>query len=98
MAMKTINVTDLKANLSRYLRMASRGARILVTDRDEPLATIGPVPPGAHSWRARLVDAGRLRAGTQDWATLRVSRLDRPVEIQSSLRDVREDPSEVRRR
>ena len=33
--MKSINVTELKAHLSKYLRMASRGVRIVVKDRDE---------------------------------------------------------------
>ena len=38
MAMKAINVTEFKAHLSKYLRMASRGSQILVKDRDEPIA------------------------------------------------------------
>lgn len=96
--MKAINVTELKANLSKYLRMASRGTRIVVKDRDEPIAQLGPVPAGVQPWPIRLADAGRLRLGTQNWSRLRVSRLGRAVDIQASLRAVREDPSEVRRR
>jgi antitoxin (DNA-binding transcriptional repressor) of toxin-antitoxin stability system len=96
--MKAITVSELKAHLSRYLRMASRGARIIVRDRDEPIAQLGPLPREVSSWRTRLVEAGRLRPGTQDWAALRISRLEQPVDIQGSLRAVREDPSEVRRR
>jgi antitoxin (DNA-binding transcriptional repressor) of toxin-antitoxin stability system/predicted nucleic acid-binding protein len=72
--MKAINVSELKANLSKYLRMASRGTRIVVKDRDEPIAELGPLPKGAESWRTRLAQAGRLRPGTQDWGSLRVSR------------------------
>jgi antitoxin (DNA-binding transcriptional repressor) of toxin-antitoxin stability system len=96
--MKDINVTELKSHLSRYLRLASRGGRIVVRDRDEPIAEIGPPrqPPG--SWHDRLARAGRLRPGTQQWSTLAVSRLERRVDIQASLRAVREDPDEVRRR
>ena len=96
--MKAINVTELKANLSKYLRMASRGTRIIVKDRDEPIAQLGPPPGESQSWRTRLVEAGRLRPGTQDWGKLRVSPLEQRVDIQASLRAVREDPSEVRRR
>jgi antitoxin (DNA-binding transcriptional repressor) of toxin-antitoxin stability system len=96
--MKAINVSELKANLSRYLRLASRGTRIVVKDRDEPIAQLGPLPQDAGSWRARLVDAGRLRPGTQDWRRLRITRLDRPLDIQASLQAAREDPSEIRRR
>ena len=98
MVMKAINVTELKAHLSKYLRMASRGSRIIVKDRDEPIAQLGPPPGEALSWRARLSGEGRLRLGTQDWRKLQISRLHRRVDIQASLRAVREDPSEVRRR
>ena len=96
--MKTINVTELKAHLSKYLRMASRGSQILVKDRDEPIAQIGPPQAEAVSWRDRLAREGRLRLGTQDWRKLEISPLDRPIDIQASLREVREDPGEVRRR
>jgi antitoxin (DNA-binding transcriptional repressor) of toxin-antitoxin stability system len=96
--MKSINVTQLKAHLSRYLRMASRGDRIIVRDRDEPIAQLGPLDAQPVPWRERLAREGRLRMGTQDWGTLRMTALDRPVDIQSSLQAVREDPSEVRRR
>ncbi|MBI4617532.1 MAG: type II toxin-antitoxin system Phd/YefM family antitoxin [Planctomycetes bacterium] len=96
--MKVINVSELKAHLSKYLRMASRGSRIIVKDRDEPIAELGPLHVEAPSWRERLARDGRLRLGTQRWAALAISTLDRPVDIQASLRAVREDPSEVRRR
>lgn len=96
--MKSINVTELKAHLSRYLRAASRGTRIIVKDRDEPIAQLGPLETLSQGWRERLSSAGRLRTGTQAWGDLRISPLDREVEIQTSLQAVREDPSEVRRR
>jgi antitoxin (DNA-binding transcriptional repressor) of toxin-antitoxin stability system len=98
MIMKTINVTELNAHLSRYLRLASRGSRIVVTDRDHPIAQLGPLEAPAESWRERMIAEGRLRAGTQVWDDLVISPLDRPVNIQESLREVREDPSEVGRR
>jgi len=96
--MKSINVTELKAHLSKYLRMASRGTRIIVKDRDEPIAQLGPLESESLAWRDRLAREGRLRPGTQNWARLDISKLDRPVDIQASLRAVREDPSEVRGR
>jgi antitoxin (DNA-binding transcriptional repressor) of toxin-antitoxin stability system len=96
--MKASNVTEPRANLSKYLRMASRGSRILVKDRDEPIAQLGPPQAEAVSWRDRLARDGRLRLGTQDWRRLEISPLDRPVDIQTSVRAVREDPGEVRRR
>ncbi len=96
--MMAIKVTELKAHLSKYLRMASRGARIVVQDRDEPVAQLGPPDAETLPWRDRLAREGRLRPGTQDWGKLRISKLDRPVDIQASLRAVREDPDEIRRR
>ena len=96
--MKVINVTELKAHLSKYLRIASRGARITVKDRNETIAELGPPSSEPSSWPDRLARAGRLRLGTQEWSTLTVSRLPRHVDIQRSLQAVREDPSAVRRR
>jgi prevent-host-death family protein len=96
--MKSINVTELKAHLSKYLRIASRGTRIIVKDRDEPIAQLGPLESEPLAWRDRLAREGRLRPGTQNWARLQISKLDRQVDIQASLLAVREDPSEVRGR
>ena len=96
--MKVVNVTELKSHLSKYLRLASRGTRIIVKDRDEPVAELGPLQTEPPSWRERLAREGRLRPGTQRWGTLEISTLGRHVDIQASLRAVREDPGEVRRR
>lgn len=96
--MKVINVTELKANLSKYLRLASRGTQIVVKDRDQPIAQLGPLPEGRDSWHARLAQAGRLRPGSQDWARLKISPLGRPIDVQAALDAVREDPDDVRRR
>ena len=96
--MKAVNVTELKAHLSKYLRLASRGARIVVKDREEPVAELGPPQPDTAHWHERLARQGRLRPGTQDWAKLRISRSSGQADIQASLRAVREDPGEIRRR
>lgn len=96
--MKAINVSELKAHLSQYLRLASRGQRLVIKDREEPIAEIGPLQPEALSWRDRLAREGRLRLGTQAWGDVKISKLGRNVDIQSSLQAVREEPSEVRRR
>ena len=96
--MKSIKVSELKAHLSKYLRMAARGMKIVVKDRDEPIAQLGPIDDAAGSWHERLAREGRLRPGTQRWDALKILRLDRKVDIQASLREVREEPSEIRRR
>ena len=89
--MKDVNVTELKAHLSKYLRMASRGERIVVKDRDEPVAQLGPLSEKDVPWRERLAHEGRLRQGTQNWSKLKISKLNRPVNIQGSLRDIRDE-------
>jgi prevent-host-death family protein len=96
MTMKAINVSELKTHLSKYLRMASRGTRIVVKDRNEPVAELGPLQQESIAWRDRLAQQGRLRLGTQNWSKLRITRLNRQVDIQASLRAVREDDREVR--
>jgi antitoxin (DNA-binding transcriptional repressor) of toxin-antitoxin stability system len=98
MTMKTINVTELKAHLSKYLRMASEGSLIVVKDRNEPIAQLGPLQKGAPSWRERLGQEGRLRPGSQDWQTLEIVELDRRIDVQASLDFTREESHEVRRR
>jgi antitoxin (DNA-binding transcriptional repressor) of toxin-antitoxin stability system len=96
--MKSINVSELKAHLSKYLRMASRGTSIVVKDRDEPIAQIGPPHGEAGAWHERLAREGGLRLGTQAFRQLAITKLDRHIDIQATLQEVREDPSEVRRR
>jgi antitoxin (DNA-binding transcriptional repressor) of toxin-antitoxin stability system len=91
--MKAIKVTELKANLSKYLRIASRGG--LVKDRDTPIAQLGPPEGGATAWHERLAAEGRLRLGSQDWARLRISTPAGRIDIQASLRAVRDDPDEA---
>ena len=93
--MKSINVTELKAHLSKYLRLASQGSRIVVRDRDEPIAQIGPPEQPSHSWRESMARQDRLTIGTQNWETLEISALQTSVDIQTALRDIREDAGEV---
>jgi prevent-host-death family protein len=58
--MDTVGVRDLKANLSRHLKRVRAGARLVVTDRGKPLATLAPVDTSAdHEWALRLVAEGR---------------------------------------
>lgn len=41
--MKSIGIKQLKARLSEYVRLARSGELILVSDRDEVVAQLGPV-------------------------------------------------------
>jgi len=56
---KTVGVAELRQNLSRYLRRVERGERLLVTDRNRPVAEIGPAPSTGAALD-RLIAAGRV--------------------------------------
>lgn len=54
---ETVGVGELRRNLSRYLRRVERGERLIVTDRNRPVAELGP-PGTERTALDRLVAAG----------------------------------------
>jgi len=40
----TVGAGELRQNLSRYLRHVEKGERLLATDRNQPVALLGPCP------------------------------------------------------
>jgi antitoxin (DNA-binding transcriptional repressor) of toxin-antitoxin stability system len=40
--MKVVGIKQLKARLSEYIRLAKAGETVLVTERDEVVAELGP--------------------------------------------------------
>ena len=56
-----VGVRALKERLSKYLERAARGEVILVTDRGEPKAMLGPVP-GRINLEQGIAE-GWIRAG-----------------------------------
>lgn len=56
---ETVGVAELRQNLSRYLRRVERGERLLVTDRNRPVAELGP-PPSTGAELDRLIADGRV--------------------------------------
>lgn len=64
--MKSVSVSQLKAQLSRYLREVRRGSEIQVLDRGIPVARLtqpGAPAAGQDHARERLARAGVLRLG-----------------------------------
>jgi prevent-host-death family protein len=59
MYMNTVGVAELRQNLSKYLRRVDKGERLLVTDRNRPVAQLGP-PPSSGAALDRLIAEGRL--------------------------------------
>jgi prevent-host-death family protein len=61
---KTVGIAELRQHLSRYLRRVERGERLLVTDRNRPVAELGP-PPSDGSELDRLIVEGRVSRPTR---------------------------------
>ena len=58
--MDSVGVRDLKNHLSRHLKRVRAGARLVVTERGRPIATLVPVEvPADMAWAHKLVAAGR---------------------------------------
>jgi prevent-host-death family protein len=55
----TVGIAELRQNLSRYLRRVERGERLIVTDRNRPVAELGP-PPSTGAELDRLIAEGRV--------------------------------------
>jgi len=55
---RTVGVAELRQHLSRYLRRVEQGERLLITDRNRPVAELGPVPSGGDL--DRLIAAGKV--------------------------------------
>jgi len=74
-SMRSVGIKQLKARLSEYVRMARAGELILVSDRDEVVAQLGPAlhqspPPGSVddvleglARRGQVTRAGQPKAG-----------------------------------
>jgi len=56
--MNTVGIAELRQDLSRYLRRVEQGERLVVTDRNRPVAELGP-PPSSGALD-RLIAEGRV--------------------------------------
>lgn len=69
--MSTASVSELKANLSRYLREVRRGGEVEVLDRGAPVARLVPPAGGDHRGvRERLIGSGLLTPGSGSAAAI----------------------------
>jgi prevent-host-death family protein len=55
-----VGVAELRQNLSVYLRKIAAGERFIVTDRNRPVAMLGPVP-NTESRLDQLIAEGRVK-------------------------------------
>ena len=66
--MKTVNIADLKNNLSAYLEKVRHGEELIVKDRNQPIARVLPlvVEQDYELEEESLVAAGLLRLPTAE--------------------------------
>ena len=92
MSAGAVSVSELKANLSRYLREVRRGGEIQVTDRGTPVARLVPPAEPEDEHLSRLITSGVLRAGHGDAAdVLDEPPLVVPTSLAEALAAERED-------
>ena len=77
-AMKTAGIKDLKNRLSFYLREVKKGEKILITDRNQVIATIFPVERGEED--SKLLSL--VKEGFASWRGGKPTGSHRPVKIE----------------
>ena len=89
----TASISELKANLSRYVSEVRRGGEVQILDRGRPVARLVPAAAGNdREARDRLVGRGLLRPGAGNAAViLEEPPLELPVSILDALLEDRDD-------
>ena len=78
--MRTVRVGELRNHLSRYLRVVKNGGRVLVLERDAPIAELGPAT--SHREPSRETREDLVRRGVLIPAprpTLSLDELGAPI-------------------
>jgi antitoxin (DNA-binding transcriptional repressor) of toxin-antitoxin stability system len=68
-SMRTVNIGQLKNQLSAYLQLVRNGEEVVVRDRDLPVARIVPYKGSLSDEEAQLVASGAMTVPEQeiDW-------------------------------
>jgi prevent-host-death family protein len=86
----TVGVAELRQNLSKYLRRVARGERLVVTDRNRPVAELGPVSRGGTL--DRLIAEGKVAPPSRQARDFQPVRLpDGAMTLSEALEEVRGD-------
>lgn len=91
--MTTASISELKANLSRYIDEVRRGGEVQIIDRGIPVARLVPATAGNNPKALEmLVSRGLITAGKGDpTAILKEPPLELPVSILDALLEDRAD-------
>jgi prevent-host-death family protein len=87
---ETVGVAQLRQNLSKYLRRVARGERLVVTDRNRPVAELGPVSRGGTL--DRLIAEGKVAPPSRPARDFRPVKLSVDgMTLSDALQEIRGD-------
>ncbi|MFY9825836.1 MAG: type II toxin-antitoxin system prevent-host-death family antitoxin, partial [Thermoanaerobaculia bacterium] len=87
---ESVGVAELRQNLSVYLRRVSGGERLLVTDRNRPVAELGPAPSTGPDLD-RLIAEGRVSRPARSSLPGPLELTGDPRALSRALDDIRGD-------
>jgi prevent-host-death family protein len=90
MYMTTVGVAQLRQNLSKYLRLVEQGERLVVTDRNRPVAELGP-PSSTGEPLDRLIAEGRVSRPARRTLPAPLQLTGDPHALSRALDDIRGD-------
>lgn len=85
--MRSVGIKALKNKLSEYIKIASQGETVLVTDRDRVVAEINPLRPGRSESVMDAVLAEAVKKGLITPPVVRLSPPRRPVAKAEAILD-----------
>ena len=89
--MNRVGVAELRQNLSRYLERVKEGERLVVTDRNRPVAELGPPPNTGGAALDRLIAEGRLSRPRRSGLPDALEMTGDPYALSRALDEVRGD-------
>ena len=87
---ESVGIAELRQNLSVYLRRVSRGERLVVTDRNRPVAELGPASTTGPDLD-RLIAAGRVSRPARSGLPGSLELSGDPRALSRALDDIRGD-------
>ena len=90
---REVGIRELRQNLSKYLRRVKRGERLVVTERNRPVAALAPVEPVTRGTIARMIAEGTIRPAVKRGPLPDPLEVDlgEPDAVSKALDEVRED-------
>jgi prevent-host-death family protein len=85
-----VGIAELRQNLSLYLRRVAKGERLVVTDRNRPVAELGPAPSTGPELD-RLIAEGRVSRPVRSGLPEPLKMTGDPRLLSRALEEVRDE-------